>query len=167
MDNPTPATLITLRVSSLCRSSPMEEDLVQTEDVIMQGHLELPSSNMEAIDVVVEQPHQGLSNDNAQHQEGPSTDEEVAVVLSQVGGVKVINLNDVESGDFNHRMVGDSIDADSDEDDKSVDYGVVVPVASAVSIEATPLSTPPMDEFYNAARKASHPERIVPKQESN
>ena len=83
-------------------------------------------------------------------------------------------------------MLGDSIDEDSNDDDDGVNEGVPLSVAPApelnivdpalapttasdvgslpsASTVATSSSIPAMDEFYNAAGKAPHPESIIPK----
>ena len=78
-------------------------------------------------------------------------------------------------------MLGDSTDGDSDDDDVGVNSGVTLPATHPLaggglapaldsipttSTKAAPLSTPAVDEFYNAAGKALHPEAIIPKTES-
>ena len=123
-------------------------------------------------------------------QENPAV-EEIAVVAPSAVEVAVINYSDIDSCD-SKRLLGDSTDEDSDGDDVSVDKGVQLPAAPAppapglnvvdpalapptasvvgflppASTVAASSSIPTMDEFYNAAGKAPHPESIVPKQES-
>ena len=74
-------------------------------------------------------------------------------------------------------MLGDSSDEDSDNDDKGVTHGVEMPSApehcaievdapSAASTGASLASASALDDFYNATRKAPHPDAIVPKQKS-
>ena len=114
--------------------------------------------------------------------------EEIAVVAPSAVEVAVINYSDIDSCD-SKRLLGDSTDEDSDGDDVGVDKGVQLPAAPALGLNVVdpalappttfvvgslpPASTvaasssiPAMDEFYNAAGKAPHPESIVPKQES-
>ena len=95
--------------------------------------------------------------------------------------VEVINYSDVESCDIQRHLLGDSTDGNSDDDDIGVNNGVTLPATHpsagggpipsldfvlTASTEAAPLSTPVVDEFYNAAGKAPHPEAIIPKTES-
>ena len=69
------------------------------------------------------------------------------------------------------------MDGDIDDDVKGITHGVEMPSApkslpmevdapSAASTGVDPASAPAVDDFYNAAGKASHPDTIVPKQES-
>ena len=120
-------------------------------------------------------------------QENPTV-EEIAVVAPFAVEVAVINCSDIDSCD-SKRLLGDSTDEDSDGDDVGVDKGVQLPVAptpglnvvdpalaspTASVVGSLPLASTvaasssirAMDEFYNAAGKAPHPESIVPKQES-
>ena len=103
-----------------------------------------------------------------------SVDDEIAVVAASMEGKVVINISDVESYGSKCRLIGDSTDEDSDEDDEGVTRGVEMPSAperhavevdasSAASTEVGPASTPTGDEFYNAVEKASHPDAIISK----
>ena len=69
------------------------------------------------------------------------------------------------------------MDEDNKDDDEGVTHGVEMPSASkrramevdapaAASTGAGPASAPAVDNFYNPARKALHPDAIVSKQES-
>ena len=86
-------------------------------------------------------------------------------------------LYDVESYGSERRLLGDSSDGDSDDDDKRITHGVEMPSSPeprpmevdapfVASTGVGPVSAPTVDDFYNAARKAPHPDTIVPKQES-
>ena len=68
------------------------------------------------------------------------------------------------------------MDEDSDKDDEGVTHGVEMPSApeprpmevdapSAASTGAGLVFAPALDDFYNAAGKAPHPDAIIPKQE--
>ena len=101
-------------------------------------------------------------------------DEQVEVVTAPVEGRIVVNVSDVESYGTKPHLLGDSLD--SDDNDKGVSHRVEMPPApeprpmevdapSAASTGAGPVSAPAEDDFYNAARRAPHPDAIVPKQE--
>ena len=132
-------------------------------------------------------PTRPASDVAGQIRETPSV-EEISVVAPSTVEVQVINCSDIDSCD-SKRLLGDSTDEDSNGDDVGVDKGVQLPAtptpglnvvdpalapptASVVgslppaSTVAASSSIPAMDEFYNAAGKAPHPESIVPKQES-
>ena len=89
-------------------------------------------------------------------------------------GRMVINISDIESYSSERRLLGDSLDEDNDDDDEGITHGVEMPSAQerrAMEVDAPfaaltgagPASTPTMDDFYNAAGKAPHPNAIVPK----
>ena len=104
-----------------------------------------------------------------------------ARVFPSAREVEVINCSDVESCDIERHLLGDSTDGDSDDNDVGVNSGVPLPVTHpsigggpapaldfvpTASTDAAPLSTPAVDEFYNAAGKAPHSDAIIPKTES-
>ena len=103
-------------------------------------------------------------------------DDEIALVLATVEGRMVINVSDIESYGLERRLLGDSSNEDSDNDDEGVTHGVEMPLPgahpievdapSAASTRVGPASAPTVDNFYNAAGKAPHPDVIVTKQES-
>ena len=95
--------------------------------------------------------------------------------------VEVINCNDVESCDMQRHLLGDSTDGDSDDNDVGVNSGIALPATHpspgggltlaldcvpTASTDAAGVSTPAVDEFYNAAGKAPHLDAIIPKTES-
>ena len=101
-------------------------------------------------------------------------------MFSSAREVEVINCSDVESCDMQRHLLGDS-DGDSDDNDLGVNSGVALPAThlsagggSALALDCVPttstdvacLSTPTVDEFYNVAGKAPHPDTIIPKTES-
>ena len=117
-------------------------------------------------------------------QENPAV-EDIAVVAPSAIEVAVINCSDIDSCN-SKRLLGDSTDEDSNGDNVGVDKGVQLPAAPApglnvvdpalapptasvvgslplASTVAASSSIPAMDEFYNTAGKALHPESIVPK----
>ena len=98
------------------------------------------------------------------------------------------NYNDISSCDSQRHLLGESTDGDSNEDDEGVDQGVAflaaidpqqplpqptldaqlaLDVHSRPAILIAAASTPALvvDEFYNATRKALHPNTIIPKVE--
>ena len=104
-------------------------------------------------------------------------DDEIALVPAPVEGRIVINVSDVESYDSGRHLLGDSSDGNSDNDDEGVTHGVEMPFApeprpmevdapSTTLTGAGPVSAPAEDNFYNATKKALHPNSIVLKQES-
>ena len=104
-------------------------------------------------------------------------DDEIALVLTTVEGRVVINISDVESYGSERRLLEDSSDEDNDDDDEGVTHGIEMPSASkcrAMEVDAPSAaltgaglaSAPAVDDFYNAAGKALHPDTIVSKQES-
>ena len=105
-------------------------------------------------------------------------DDEIALVSATVEGRMVINFSDVESYGSERRLLGDSSNEDSDDDDEGITHGVEMPstsepcpmevdAPSTASTGAGPASTLAVDDFYKAAGKAPHPDAIVPKQESD
>ena len=132
-------------------------------------------------------PTRPASDVAGQIQETPAV-EEIAVVAPSIVEVEVINCSNIDSCN-SKGLLGDSTNEDSDDNDDGVNEGVPLPVAPAPELNAVdsalapptasnvgslpPASTiaasssiPTMDEFYNATRKAPHPESIIPKQES-
>ena len=131
--------------------------------------------NSQGLDVAANQPVMLRPSSDAMDRSNAPVDQEVVVVTALVEGRIVINVSDVESYGTGRHLLGDS--SDNDDDDEEVSHGVEMPSApeprpmevdapSAASIGAGPVSPPAEDDFYNAAGKASHPNAIVPKQES-
>ena len=160
----------------------------QYEDVDLLGQPEVASSMAQVIDTKPPaSPTHPASDVAGQIRETPAV-EEIVVVAPSVVEVQVINCSDIDSCD-SKRLLGDSTDEDSDDDDVGVNKGVSLPAPPAselnvvdpalappaafdvgslppTSTVAASSSIPAMDKFYNAAGKAPHPESIVPKQES-
>ena len=160
----------------------------QYEDVDLLGQPEVVSSTAQVIDTEPPaSPTRPTSDVARQIRETPAV-EEIAVVAPSVVEVQVINYSDIDSCD-SKRLLGDSTNEDSDDNDVGVNKGVSLPAPLASELNVVdpalappaafdvgslpPTSTvvasssiPAMDEFYNAAGKAPHPESIVPKQES-
>ena len=160
----------------------------QYEDVDLLGQPEVASLMAQVIDTEPPaSPTRPASDVAGQIRETPVV-EEIAVVAPSVVEVQVINYSDIDSCN-SKRLLGDSTDEDSDDDDVGVNKGVSLPAPPASELNVVdpalappaafdvgslpPASTiaasssiPAMDEFYNAAGKAPHPESIVPKQES-
>ena len=101
----------------------------------------------------------------------------------------VINCSNISSCDLQRHLLGESTDGNSDEDDKCIDQKVAFPVvvdlqqpllqptldahpapdncshrAALTTIASAP--APVVDEFYNIAGKALHPNSIIQKVES-
>ena len=121
-------------------------------------------------------------------QNRPLVDEIVLVEQSFTKRV-VINCSNMSSCDSQRRLLGESMDGDSDEDDGGVDQGVTLPaganlqrpLAESIIVARPPVDdlsrsaatnagadvpSPVEDEFYNAARKAPHLDAVIPKVES-
>ena len=176
------------RVSPPHLSSTRSSVPPQYEDVDLLSQPEVASSTAQVIDTEPPaSPTRPASDVAGRIQENPAV-EEIAVVAPSTVEVAVINYSDIDSCD-SKRLLGDSTDEDSDGDDVGVDKGVQLPAAPTpglnvvdpalappttsvvgslppASTVAASSSIPAMDEFYNAAGKAPHPESIVPKQES-
>ena len=99
----------------------------------------------------------------------------------------LINCNNISSCGSPRPLLGESIDGDSDQDERGVDQGVTMPAVEdlqrpkSVLVARPPaddqsrpiaanagadVRTPVEDEFYNAAGKAPQPDSIIPKVES-
>ena len=152
----------------------MDEDIEHHEDPNVQGRQLVPF-NSQGMGVAANQPVRLPSSPDAMDRSNAPVNEEVAVVTASVEGRIVINVSDVESYGTGRHLLGDS--SDSDDDDEGVSHGVEMPFApkphpmevdapSAASTGAGPVSVLTEDDFYNVAGKASHPDAIVPKQES-
>ena len=114
--------------------------------------------------------------------------EEIVVVAQSAREVEVINCSDIDSCDSKRRLLGDSTDEDSNDDDNGVNEGVPLPAAPIPELDIVDLalapssalvvgslppastitassSIPAVNKSYNAIGKAPHPESIIPKQE--
>ena len=163
------------RVSPVRQPLPMDEDIEHHKDPDVQGW-QLVLFNSQGMDVEANQPIRLPPSPNAMDRSNAPVDEEIAVVTALVEGPRiVINVSDVESYGTGRHLLGDS--SNSDDDDEGVSHEVEMPSAleprpmevdapSTASTGAGPVSAPAEDDFYNAARKAPHPDAIVPKQES-
>ena len=159
------------------------------EDVDLLSQPEVASATEKLIDTEPPASPTRPASDVARQIQDALIVEEIAVVAPSVREVEVINCSDIDSCDSKRRLLGESTDADSDDNDDSVNEGVPLPAAPApelnivdpalaprsapvvdslppTSTVAAPSSIPAVDEFYNAAGKALHPESIIPKQES-
>ena len=165
------------RVSPARQSSPMDEDKESHEDPDVQSGPLVPFNSQE-MDLAANQSDRRPPSPDAMDRSCAPVDDEIALVSATVEGRMVINVSDVESYGSERRLLGDSLDEDSDDDDKGVTHGVEMPFApeprpmevdapSAASIGAGPASTPIVDDFHNATGKAPHLDTIVPKQESD
>ena len=164
------------RVFPARQPSPMDEDKESHEDLDVQGGPQVPF-NLQEMDLAANQPDRRPPSPDAMDRSRALVDDEIALVPATVEGRVVINISDVESYCSVRRLLGDSSDRDSDDDDKGVTHGVEMPSAperravevdapSAALIRAGVASAPAVDDFYNAAGKAPHPDTIVQKQES-
>ena len=129
------------------------------------------------MDLAANQPDRRPPSPDSMDRSRSPVDDEIALVSATVEGRMVINVSDVESYGSERRLLGDSSDDDNEDDDEGITHGVEMPSApehlamdvdapSAASTGASPASTPPVDDFYNAAGKAPHlADAIVPKQE--
>ena len=113
--------------------------------------------------------------------------DEIALVEQTFTERVLINCSDISSCGSPRPLLGESTDGDSDQDERSVDQGVTLPVAEdlqrhesvlvarpAADDQSCPIAAnakadvraPVDDEFYNAAGKAPHPDSVIPKVES-
>ena len=164
------------RVSPARQPSPMDKDKESHEDPDVQSGPLVPF-NSQGMDLAANQRDRWPPSPDAMDRSCAPVDDEIALVLASVEGRMVINVSDVESYGSERRLLGDSSDKDSDDDDERVTHGVEmtsalkprpmeVDASSAASIGAGPESAPAVDDFYNTTGKALHPDTIVPKQES-
>ena len=153
----------------------MDEEIERHEDPDVQGR-QLVIFNLQGMDVEANQPVRLPPSPDAMNRSNAPMNEEVAVVTAPVEGRIVINVNDIESYGTRPHLLGDS--SDSNDDDEGVSHEVEMPSALeprpmevdapfAALTGAGPVSAPAEDEFYNAAGKASHPDAVVPKQDSS
>ena len=118
---------------------------------------------------------------DGEHVQASAARDGTARVFPSAREVEVINCSDVESYNIEKHLLGDSIDGDNDDDDVGVNSSVPMPATHpsagggptpaldfvpTASTDAAPLSTPAVDEFYNAVGKAPHPDAIISKTES-
>ena len=162
------------RVSPVRQPSPMDEDIEHHEDPDVQDGQLVPFNSQE-MDVAANQPVRLPPSPDAMDRSNALVDKGIAAMTAPVEGRIVINVSDVESYGTRPHFLGDS--SDSDDDEEGVLHGVEisstpdphpmeVDAPSGASTGAGPPSAPTEDNFYNAARKAPHPDSIVPKQES-
>ena len=131
--------------------------------------------NSQGIDVVANELVRLPPSPDGMDRSDAPVDKQVEVVIAPVEGRIVINVSDIKSYGTKPHLLGDS--SDSDDNDEGVSHGVEMPIAPeprpmevdascAASTGAGQSSAPTEDDFYNAAGRASHPDAIVPKQES-
>ena len=129
------------------------------------------------MDLAANQPDTRPPSPDAVDKSRAPVDNEIALVPAIVEGKMVVNVSDIESYGLERRLLGDSLDEDNDDDDEEVTHEVEMPFASeprpmevdapfSTLTGASPMSAPVVDDFYNAAGKAPHPETIIPMQES-
>ena len=151
----------------------MDEDEESNKDVDVQGRPQVPF-NLQEMDLAANQPNRRPPCPDAIDRSRALVDDEIAFVLATVEGRVVINVSDVESYGLECQLIGVSKDEDSDNDDEGVTHGVEMPSSPerraieldapfAVLTKAGPASAPAIDDFYNAAGKAPHPDTIFPK----
>ena len=127
------------------------------------------------MDVAANEPIRLPPSPDAMDRFDAPVDVQVEVVTAPVEGRIVINVSDVESYGTKPHLLGDS--SDSVDNDEGILHGVEMPFAqeprpmevdapSAASIRVGLVSAPAEDDFYNAVKRALHPDAIVPKQES-
>ena len=161
------------RFSPTRQPSPMDEDKESHEDVDVQGRLQVPF-NLQEMDLAANQHDKRPPSLDAMDKSRAPIDDEIALVSATVEGRMVIKVSDIESYGSEQRLLGYSLDEDSDDDDEGVTHEVEMPSAlvcramevdapSATSTGADPASAPAVDDFYNAAGKAPHPDAIVHK----
>ena len=161
------------RVSPVCQSSPMDEDIERHKDPDVRGR-ELVPFNSQRMDVAANQPVSPPPSPDATDKSNAPVDEGIAIVTAPVETRIVINVSDVESYGRKPHLLEDS--SDSDDDDKGISHGVEIssaPEPRSMEVDAPSgaltgagqSSAPAEDDFYNAAGKAPHLDSIVPKQE--
>ena len=152
-----------------------------SQDVDLLSQPEVVSSAVQLMDVDTQHTPVRPRTGNVEHVHASAARDGTRRVFPSAREVEVINCNDVESCDIERHLLGDSIDGDNDADDVGVNNGVPLPATHpsaggglahaldsvpTASTNATPLSTPTVDEFYNVAGKVPHPDAIIPKTES-
>ena len=166
-----PRQRLPLRVSPVRQPSPMDEDIKRHEDPDVQNR-QLVIFNLQGMDIAANEPVRLPPFPDGMDMSNSPVDEQVVVVTAPVEGRIVINVSDVESYGTKPHLLGDS--SDSHDNDEGVSHGVEMPSApephpmevdapSAALTGAGLVSTPAEDEFYNATRKAPHPDAIVQK----
>ena len=134
--------------------------------------------NLQKMDIEDQTPNRLAPSPNAMDRSCALVDDEIALVAAFVEGKVVIKVSDVESYGLERRLIGDSMDEDSNNDNKGVTQGVERPSAperhaiemdapSTTLTKAGSVSIPATNEFYNEAGRAPHPDAIIPKPESN
>ena len=161
--------------SPVRQSSPMDKDIEHHEDPDVQGGQLVPF-NSHGMDVAANQPIRLPPSPDAMDRSNALVGEEITIVTAPVEGRIVINVSDVESYGTRPHLLGDL--SDNDDDDEGVSHRVEMPSAleprpmevdapAAASTGAGSVSALAEDDFYNIAGKASHPDAIIPKQESD
>ena len=81
------------------------------------------------MDLAANQPDRRPPSPDAIDRSDAPVDDEITLVPATVEGRMVINVSDVESYGLERRLLGDSSDENSDNDDEGVTYGVEMPSA--------------------------------------
>ena len=167
-------------ISSMHPSSMRGDVLLHSQDVDLLSQLEVVSSAAQLMNVDTQHTPVRPRTGDVEHVHASAARDGTARVFPSAREVEVINCSDVESCDIERHLLGDSTDGDSDDDNVGVNSGVPLPATHpsagggpapaldsvpTASTDAVPLSTPAVDKFYNVARKALHPDAIIPKTE--
>ena len=162
-------------------SSPRGDIPLHSHDVDLLSQPEVVSPMAQLMDVDTQYTPRRPSTGDVEHVHASTATDVTARVFPSTLEVEVINCSDVEFCDMQRHLLGDSTDGDSDDNDVGVNSGVALPATHPspgggltpaldcvpiASTDAAGVSTPAVDEFYNAAGKAPHPDAIIPKTES-
>ena len=167
-------------LSPLHPSSMRGNDPLHSHDIDLLSQSKVVSSIVQMMDTEPHQTPMPLPCDDAGHIQSLVAQEKIVVVVPSVARVEVINCNDIKSCDLKRHLFGNFSNDDNDDSDAYVDQGVpllrtydfeLAIVDLAINPHSAPstLAIPPpspirvVDEFYNAARKAPHPNAIIPK----
>ena len=178
---PSPSHLLSPPISPPHPSSSRGDVPLHSQNVDLLSQLEVVSSAMQLMDVGTHHTPRRPSTGDVEHVHASAATDVIARVFPSTREVEVINCSNVESCDMQRHLLGDSTDGDSDDNNVGVNSGVALRAThpspsgglapaldcvSTASTDAAGVSTPAVDEFYNAARKAPHPDAIIPKTES-
>ena len=106
----------------------MDEDKESHEDPDVQSRLLVPF-NLQKMDLAANQPNRRPPSPDAMDRSRAPMDDEIALVSATMEGRMVINVSDVESYGLERRLLRDSSDEDSEDDDEGVTYRVEMPSA--------------------------------------
>ena len=178
---PSPSHPSSPPISPTHPSLPRGDVPLHSQDVDLLSQLEVVSSAAQLMDVDTQHTPGRSSTSDVEHVHASAATDVIVRVFPSTCEVEVINCSDVESCDMQRHLLGDSTDGDSDDNDVGMNSGVALPVTHpspggglapaldcvpTASTDAAGVSTPAIDEFYNAAGKAPHLDTIIPKTES-